>query len=110
MDTVRACGTLCNTNPAALLRAQNTCVYVTSDLIHPQHGSGAVIASQNKPGFNLLSGEAESSEWKAWSGKLPRDAGVKPVKRESEAVGQWLQSSSDQAWATSADTRVEHGG
>ena len=38
------------------------------------------------------------------------DAGVKPVKRESEAVGQWLQSSSDQTWATSVDTRVEHGG
>ena len=37
--------------------------------------------------------------------EAPGDAGVKPVKRESEAVGQWLQSSSDQAWATSADTR-----
>ena len=27
---------MCNTNPAAFLRAQNTCVYVTSHLIHPQ--------------------------------------------------------------------------
>ena len=27
---------MCDTNPAALLRAQNTCVYVSSHLIHPQ--------------------------------------------------------------------------
>ena len=44
-------------------------------------------------------------EWEA-----PGDAGFKPVKRENEAVGQWLKSSSDQAWATSVGTRVEHGG
>ena len=28
---------MCDTNPAALLRAQNTCVYVSSHLIHSQH-------------------------------------------------------------------------
>ena len=42
--------------------------------------------------------------------EAPGDAGVQPVKRESEAVGQRLQSSTDQAWATSVDMRVEHGG
>ena len=42
--------------------------------------------------------------------EAPGDTGVKLVKRENDAVGQWLQSSSDQAWATSVDTRVEHGG
>ena len=28
---------MCDTNPAALLRAQNTCLYVSSHLIHSQH-------------------------------------------------------------------------
>ena len=94
---------MCDTNPAALLRAQNTCVYVTSHHIHPQHGSGAVIASRNT-GIRLVVWWSE--ELRVESG----DAGVKDVKRESEAVGQWLQSSSDQASTTSVDTRVEHGG
>ena len=42
--------------------------------------------------------------------EAPGGAGVKLVKRESEAVGQRLRSSSNQAWATSVDARVEHGG
>ena len=39
VHTVRARVNMCDMDPAALLRAQNTCVYVTSHLIHPQHGS-----------------------------------------------------------------------
>ena len=39
---------MCDTNPAALLRAQNTCVYVSSHLIRSQHGSGAVIVASRK--------------------------------------------------------------
>ena len=39
---------MCDTNPAALLRAQNTCVYVSSHLKHSQHGSGAVILASRK--------------------------------------------------------------
>ena len=65
VHTVRACVNMCDTNP-------NTCVYVTSHLIHSQHGcgavvvaarkSGAVIASRNMSLFDLLSGGAESSK------------------------------------------------
>ena len=36
---------MCETNPAALLRAQNTCVYVTSHLIHSQHLSSSESVS-----------------------------------------------------------------
>ena len=50
VHTVRACVNMRDTNPAALLRAQNTCVYVTSHLIHSQHGSGAVIVASRKTG------------------------------------------------------------
>ena len=39
----------------------------------------------------MLSGGAESSEWKAWSGEL-RETLVLILSRESEAVGQRLQS------------------
>ena len=38
VHTVRVCVDMCDTNPAALLRAQNTCLYVTSHLTHSQHG------------------------------------------------------------------------
>ena len=39
---------MCDTDPAAVLRAQNTCVYVTTDLIHSHHGSRAVIVAPRK--------------------------------------------------------------
>ena len=69
-----------DTDLAAFLRAQNTCVYVTSHLIHSQHGSGAVIVASRK------SGALESRLVVWWSGEFrvesveqgaPGDAGVK---------------------------------
>ena len=42
---------MCDTNPAALLRAQNTCVYVSSHLIHSQHGQDDVLEALQ---FQLL--------------------------------------------------------
>ena len=80
---------ICDTDPAALLRAQNTCVYVTSHLIHSEHGSGAVIVAPRKSDSvtehwkrDLLFGGAERSEVRAWSRELRETAGVKTVKRE----------------------------
>ena len=83
---------MCDTNPGALLRAQNTCVYVTSHLIHSQHGSGAVIVASRKSGTvivtehwkrDLLFGGAESSEWR---------------KRGAESSGKrWCQACQERA-------------
>ena len=78
----------CDTNPAALLRAQNTCVYVTSHLIHSQHGSGAVIVASRKSGTVIASRNTGIETCCQVERGAPGDAGVEPVKRESEAVGQ----------------------
>ena len=93
---------MCDTDPAALLRAQNTCVYDTSHLIHSQHGSGAVIVASWKSETVIESRNTGIEtcclvERRAPSGEsvergAPGDAGVKPIKtvkreRESEAVG-----------------------
>ena len=43
--------------------------------------SGTVIASRNTWNLDLLSGGADSSEWKAWSGKL-RETLVSSLSRE----------------------------
>ena len=40
----------------------------------------------------------------------PGDAGVKPVKSERTSRTVTAVRARDQTWATSADTRVEHGG
>ena len=110
---------ICDTNPAALLRAQNTCVYVTSHLIHSQHGSGAVIVASRKSetviesrntGIEiccLVEGElrVESVERGA-----PEVASVKTVKRERSSRTVTAVRARNQTWATSMNTRVEHGG
>ena len=65
---------------------------VTSHLIHSQHGSGfteeresdAVTEHWNR---DLLSGGAESSEWKAWSGEL-RETFMSRLSRERERSSQ----------------------
>ena len=82
---------MCDTNPAALLRAQNTCVYVTSHLIHSQHGSGAVIVASRKSGTVIASRntgietcclvERRAPSGKAWSGEL-RETLVSNLSRE----------------------------
>ena len=86
---------MCDTNPAALLRAQNTCVYVSS---HLKHGSGAVIVASRKNATAIKSRNTGIEtcrlvERRAPSGKsveqgAPGDAGVKTVKKESNAVEQ----------------------
>ena len=81
---------MCDTNPAALLRAQNTGVYVTSHLTRSRRGSGAVIVASRKSGTVIASRNTgietccqveQSSEWKAWSGEL-RETLVSSLSRE----------------------------
>ena len=79
---------MCDTNPAALLRAQNTCMYVTSHLIHSQHGSGAVIVASRKSATATKSRNTGIETCCQVERRAPGDAGVKLVKRDSEAVGQ----------------------
>ena len=90
---VRACGQFLRSG-SRTSRAQNTCVYVTSHLIHSQHGSGAVIVAPRKNGTVIASRNIGIEtcclvERRAQSGKrgagAPRDAGVEPAKRENEA-------------------------
>ena len=76
---------MCDTNPAALLRAQNTCVYVTSHLIHSQHGIGAVIVASRKSATVIESRNTGISTCCLVEQGAPRDAGVKTVKRAVES-------------------------
>ena len=75
---------MCDTNLADLLRAQNTYVYVSSHLIHSQHGSGAVIVASRESATATKSRNT-GVEWGAEG-----DAGVKTVKRKRA-----MQSNSD---------------
>ena len=79
MHTVRTCVNMCDKNPAALLRAQNKSVYVTSHLIHPQHGSGAVIATRLR---NVLSCRRKDDI----PTQLPADEGLACESQSSETV------------------------
>ena len=110
---------MCDTNPAALLRAQNTCVYVSSHLTHSQHGSGAVIVASRKTRRVTQSRNTGIEacclvERKPPSGKRgagSSDAAVKTVKREERSSRTVTAvRARNQTWATSVDTRFEHGG
>ena len=101
---------MCDTNPAALLRAQNTCVYVTSHLKHSQHGSGAVIIASRKSETVIESRNTGIEtccmmERRALSGKRGAVSSGRRCSRTVTAV-----RARNQTWATSVDTRVEHGG
>ena len=112
---------MCDTILAALLRAQNTCVYVLSHLTHSHHGSGAVIVASRKSATAIKSRntgietcclvERESSEWKAWSREL-RETLVSRLSRERLRSSRTATAvrGRDQTWVTTVDTRVEHGG
>ena len=120
MHTVRARVNMCDTDPAALLRAQNMCVYVTTHLIHPHHGSGAVIVASRKSKTVIESRNAGIETCCLVERRAPSG------KRGAESSGRrWCQDCQDrerssrtvtadrarkQTWATSVDTRVEHGG
>ena len=101
VHTVRARVNMCDTDPAALLRAQNTCVYVTSYLIHSQHGSGAVIVASRKSGTVIESRNTGIEtcrlvERRAPSGK--RGAGssgrrwCQACQERAKQSDKWLQS------------------
>ena len=103
VHTVRARVNMSDTDPAALLRAQNTCVYDTSHLIHSQHGSGAVIVASRKSGRVTQSCclvERRAPEESVERG-APGDAGVKTVKRERSSRTVTAARARDQTWATS---------
>ena len=80
----------CVTRILQPLSERKTRVYVTSHLIHSQHGGGALIVSSRKTGAVIASRNWWSEELRVESVErgAQGDAGVKPVKRESEAVGQ----------------------
>ena len=95
--------TMCDTNPAALLRAQNTCVYVFSHLIHSQHGSGAVIVASRKRETVIKSRNSGISTCCLVEQGAPGDAGVKTVKRERERSSRTVTAvrARNQTWASS---------
>ena len=109
---------MCDTDPAALLREQHTCVYVTTHLIHSHHGSEAVIVASRKSETVIEPRNTGIEtcclvERRGPSGKrgaeAPGDAGVKTVKRERSSRTATADRARNQTWATPADTRVEHG-
>ena len=107
---------MCDTNPAALLRAQNTCVYVSPHPIHSQHGSGAVIVASRKSAIAIKSEHWSRGLVVWWSGELPsgkRGAGssgrrwCQDCQERGERSSRTLTAvrARNQTWAFSVDTR-----
>ena len=85
---LRARVNMCDTDPAALLRAQNTCVYVTSHLIHSQQRF-KILARRNKEKLSM----APYSSADKWIDVLSRGGKRKTTCCSQSKFAMWITRS-----------------